>query len=411
MDLDKIVDGTAGSVTYTPQIEEILLFDIQFIKENAELTEKLFSTAELNSDVKIYGEVESIYSNTRSFHLLTYDGAAYTVGEISVIVDNDFSQEKLFENLQKPSKVEDYAVVKICTFKEEGQETIISSDYDFAADTYTPTPVEPENPDQGGEGEEGEGGGETEETIGSIAELIQNYNDEVYAALNDAFLLKAGRKIYDQTFKAEKVVEKYWDIGNEDIIKEIKLITTYESEPGNYVYGIGTIELANVINVNVISKDEIVKAITNSLTGATYTKDYTFGYTDSIQGTRNDLVNAIFAACGHELTDESTRLFIDNGYRVNEDIGESHQFRVAEIKDNGIYEYAIEIKESSSDNGYIQNIEKNNFRILSQQSQTFSGNFVTKTEQKKILQPPQILYNLINYVTFYKFATSKSTVS
>lgn len=395
VDLDKIVDGTAGSVTYTPQIEEILLFDIQFIKENAELTEKLFSTVELNSNVKIFGEVAPAYGNTRTFHLLTYETNAYSVGEISVIVD-DNTQENLMAHLQDPAKVVNYKQVETFPVKEEGQKTIISSEYDFASDTYTPAPVEPENPDQGGEGESGEGGGETEETIGSIAELIQNYNDEVYAALNETFLNRAAQRFTGKnTINSEDIIESKWDLGNnlEDTnLQEVKLIMTYIYGNGYNIYTIGTIEFKSAINLRECSKDDINQIINDSLMGAIYQTNYSFVYRVSDQSMHSDLVNAIFAACGHELTEGSTILFHDMGHILDSALNEAHGFKVAEITDKGVHEFTVRVKEALGDTGYINNLEEENgFIQSSQQSHKFSGNFVTKTEQKEDIATTTIL--------------------
>ncbi len=383
VDLDKIVNGTAGSATYTHQTEVVFAFDIKEIDENSELCEKLFATANLSSDVKIYSEVESEYSNARDFQLLTYDSAAYTVGEISVIVDDDFSQEKLFENMQKPSKVEDYAVVKTCAFKEEGQETIISSDYDFASDSYTHTPVEPENPDQGGEGESGEGGGETEEKIGGIAELIENYNDEVYAALNENLLPTAGRQIYGRRFDIDKIVEVKWDLGNSNLISEIKLISTYKQSATSSIFNISNIELEALVKIEDFKTKNIADQIRKLFKISSISQFYEFVYIiDSMQG-RNELYEAIFAACGYELTEGSTRLFYDIGCATDGfgGIGEAHEFKVTEITDTGVQEFTVRIRESSDDSGYIANIEKQgNFAILNQKSLTLSGNFITQPE-------------------------------
>lgn len=205
--------------------------------------------------------------------------------------------------------------------------------------------------------------------------------------MNENALVKAGRTIFTRTFSADKVVEAHWDIGNEDIINEIKLITTYESEPDNYVYGIGTITLANPINVKEISKDEIESTIKNSLKDATYSKDYSFGYLVSLQKEKANLTNEIFKACGHDLiNNNSIRLIVDNGYKTDGlgVSGETHEFKVAEITDQGVQEYTIRVTESSNDNGYIENLKKEgNFAILSQKSSTLSGNFVKEMAQKE----------------------------
>ena len=375
IDLDDIVSDKVVNVQYTQTTTNVFEFDAKENKTNTELKDALFSTANVNAD--LFTEVEPRYQNARTFNLLTSEDGIYTVGQLSVIVDDDRSQEHLLENIQKPSKVEDYFVVKDYSTAEDGDATIISTSYNLANETFKndeeeKPPVDPEKPDPPVE----------EEKIESIQDLLKDeYSQQVYQALNENALNKAGRKIFGQTFKADKIVESSWDIGNEDIINEIKLVTTYENNPDSYFYGIGTITLASPINVKELSKNEIAQSITYSLSDATYTKDYTFNYTNSIQGTRDELVKAIFAACGHDLTKGSTRLFYDVGPSTDGygGIKVAHGFKVAEVTDTGVQEYTIRVAEAANDDGYCKNLEKESqFAIVSQKSTTLSGNFVTK---------------------------------
>ena len=285
--------------------------------------------------------------------------------------------------MQKPSKVVKYSQTGTYSTTKDGEAVIISSWYNFAGDTYTIIP-DPEEPDHGS-GEEGEdSGGETEETIGSVAELIQNYNDEVYQALNASLLDDAGRRIYGRSFKAENLVGMKWDLGTSNTISEIKLISTYKLTSQDNEFTIATIKLTSPINVENLEKDNILNQVQSLANISECNRDYTFTYGINALNGHEELYKAIFAACGHELTAGSTILFSDMGHILDSTLNEAHGFKIAEITNDKVQEYTVRVKEASSDEGYINNLEKENgFIQTSQQSQTLSGNFVKEMAQKE----------------------------
>lgn len=389
VDLDDIVDGSVGDILYTTQITPVFEFDVKENKLNGDVAEVLYQKAGLESDLKIFSESQSspLGSNVREFKLLTFKDGVYKTGKISVIVDGN-TKENLIQNLNNPNKVFSYEEANLYEVTPEGSALIISEEYNFSQDTY---PADPQVPEEGGEGEGGGGENPPEESgddkqeqhFNSVAQLIAACNDQLFEALDNTFLTRIGRAVYGQTFNAEQLVEHKWDLGNIEQISQIKFTGTYKDTSNSFAYGIGTIELASAITIDDLTKDNIEATFKGALIVANYTENYTLGYAKSIQGTRDSLVEAIFAACGHNLTEDSTRLFLDRGHKTDGVgyKGEAREFIVAEITDKGVNEFTIRVKNSSNDDEYIENLKKEgNYAVVGQESETLSGNFVTKPE-------------------------------
>ncbi len=219
-----------------------------------------------------------------------------------------------------------------------------------------------------------------EDKIESIQDLIGKYSNVVYDALNDNFLESAGKSAFgSRTFKAENLVSVTWDIGTSDTISEIKFIATYANSDTDYTYGVSSIKLNDTINVKDLNKDNIVSTINNST--ATTVRDYTFRFDPSIQDERAELTNAI---CDKVFETNGTvinRYIVDNGYKVDNTLNESREYKVVEITENGIEEISIRIKDASDDNGYISNLENtSNYRTFDKNSYKLSGNKVDANE-------------------------------
>ncbi len=393
--LDDIVSGSVESVQYTTQKTTVFEFDSKENKENADLSAKLFALANIgNADLKVFSESEfsPLGGNVREFVLTYLKDGVYKTGKISVIVDNN-TKENLMQNLDNPNKVFAYEETATYAVKQDGQATLYSTSYSLADETFKQSPtVDPSNPEKDPDDPSNpEKDPDTPVTpVDPETDKIEKVEDltkgevaqTVYSALNNTFLNQIGKTVFGKAFNAEKLIESKWDLGESDQINQIKFAATYESGTDNYVYGIGTITLASSIDVKNLTKDNINETISKS-TASNYNRDYNFGYTKSIQGTRDSLVEAIFGACEHNLTEGSTRLFIDNGAATDGvgGINQAREFKVAEITDKGVNEFTVRVQKSSDDNEYVTNLGiEGNYVVINQKSEMFSGNFVTKIE-------------------------------
>ncbi len=213
--------------------------------------------------------------------------------------------------------------------------------------------------------------------VESIRDLIENYSEIVYSALTDNFLESAGKAMFgNRTFKAENLISVSWDLGNNDIISEIKIVTTYANNSTGNTYAIGSLILNDAINIKELHRDNIASPI-NSAT-ATIVKEYSFGYTTTTQEGRGALTKAICDKVFGENA-SATRYIVDNGQQVDNTLGmQAREFKVVEITDTGIQEISIRIKDASTDEGYIANLEQSKYRTFDEKSYTLSGNKITQ---------------------------------
>ncbi len=213
--------------------------------------------------------------------------------------------------------------------------------------------------------------------VESIRDLIENYSDVVYSALVDNFLESAGKSAFgSRTFNAENLISVTWDIGTSDTISEIKFVATYSNSDTDYTYGVSSIKLNDTINVKDLNKDNIVSTIKNST--ATTVRYYTFRFDPTIQEGRAELTKAICDKVFGENA-SATRFIVDNGYKLDNTLNEAREFKVVEITNTGIQEISIRIKDASTDEGYIANLEnQSNYRTFDEKSYTLSGNKITQ---------------------------------
>lgn len=212
--------------------------------------------------------------------------------------------------------------------------------------------------------------------VKSITDLVENYSDIVYSALNDTFLESAGKSAFgSRVFNAENIVSVSWDVGTSDTISEIKFVATYANSDTDYTYGISSIQLNETIKIQDLNKDNITSTINNSTANAV--RGYTFRYDPTIQSDRADLTKAICDKLFGE-NESATRYIVDVTSTLDT-MGEARQFKVIEITNVDVKENTINIKSSSNDEGYIANLENPSYyRTVNENYYTLSGNKITQ---------------------------------
>ncbi len=360
IDLDKIVDGTVSQadVSLEIQADTLLTWNAQSMHDSQDVAKAIYKVASLSdySEAKIYEEVESGSATLRSFNFVELDGNDVNVRNVTVTNVDDST---LLTDLGNRIKAKDKGIVTTYTM---GGETIQTQNYVLEDTGSTIDPTKP--------GQE----------INSIDDLVKNYSSELASALENNFLDKIGKTLYGRTlFDSNKLLSTSWDIGTNDTISEIKLISTYKTSSTSNTITVGTIKLATPIIVKDINKDNMNTIWASNVNSSTYSGDYSFNYQVAEQGTRDALVDAIFEANGIAKTEGATRLFVDGGSRVDDELkGSAHEFKVAEITDNGIQEFTILVKEANNDTGYINNLKNSsNYRIYSEKSCSYSSNQVS----------------------------------
>lgn len=197
----------------------------------------------------------------------------------------------------------------------------------------------------------------------TIQDLVTGYEKKTNEVLNQYFLdaaLKEGRA---GKLDVNKVHDAKWILNGEgNKISSLDFAFHYGNEDSQIYYVIN-LELDQDITIeDILNNTDSLSDVTT-----TRTQKYSFVYTQSVQGTRNDLVNAIFEAYGmsKECPEGATRLIVDDGYTHN-NLGEVRSFIVVQFSKKGISEIRITIKQSSSDEEYINKLKDDTNYIFSE---------------------------------------------
>lgn len=188
----------------------------------------------------------------------------------------------------------------------------------------------------------------------TVEELAQMYPEEVNKTLTDRFLAAALKESRFSSLDAALVHDAKWIMQGGKEVTDVDFV---------FHYGEGDSQAYYVINLAFISPITIEDLLNNSETlkniSSTRTQKYSFGYDISSQGTRDELMNAIFKANGMSETcpEGAVRLFKDNGAHLDTEMGQVQDFIVVEIYNGKINQFGIRIKRASSDDVYINNLK------------------------------------------------------
>ena len=238
----------------------------------------MFETIGSNSEKKYYKEVETETAGMRQFKIAEETSDAIYVYTVSIygVTDQD-----IIENVKN---LNNYYLSQKATYPIGDKESVTFSTQNYELEEFAPE---------------------------NIQEAVKDFGTEIASALDTYFLEKAGKTCFTRKFDASKIGFVTWDIGNSDLISEIKFICFYEKGEQSTFFSTATITLANPIDVTKINKDNIENIFGSAFENATFKAEYSYGYNPQIQGTRDDLVNAIFEAYGmtKECPDNAVRYF------------------------------------------------------------------------------------------------------
>ena len=185
----------------------------------------------------------------------------------------------------------------------------------------------------------------------SVADLVADYSDRVNEVLNTKCKQAVVENCFFMGFEEQNIVNAKWILEGENEVTGAKMLIDYKSGGAYQKIIVADIDFAQPISAEDFINLKNIK-ISNTLL------EYGFDYKPSLQGTRDDLVNAIFAANGMSETcpEGAIRLIKDNGYQLDTEIGETNEFIVVQIDKDEIIQYCIRIKKASSDVDYIAHL-------------------------------------------------------
>ncbi|MBO5344681.1 MAG: hypothetical protein J6A51_02175, partial [Clostridia bacterium] len=232
---------------------------------HAEIGNALFSALELNDGQNFYTEVESENQEKQVFEV-THISENNSITVYKLVVDKAENDKELISNLADNEKIE----YSIKTHYSLG-------DYQVDDKNYEMEEFQPE----------------------SVADLIENYSEYVHTALNENFFPKITRVCFGRTFDENKLVEPEWRIVHENNeITGFQFISKYANATLNEQFQVGNITLAEKLNTLDFIDENASEKFATASENATYSSDFAFGYLKAEQGTRDELLNAIFEAKG-----------------------------------------------------------------------------------------------------------------
>lgn len=354
IDLDKIVDGSFAKEDTAHEVTRELAFEFD-AKESyfkSDLATALSNFVCEEGAITYFSEVECDINGVRAFKIAEETANAINVYNLKVVGETD---EEVVANLKYSYN---YELNQFATYPLGDKEstTIIT-------ESYVQEEFAPEN----------------------VNEAIKDYNASISAALDTHFLQKAGKVLFGRKHDSSLIKNITWDIGTGETISEIKMIAYYVENETDTIYGVSKITLASPIKVKELTKDTLDSVLASASESATFTSEYTFGFNSQIQGTRTELINAIFEAYGmsKECPEGAVRYYIDNGVSIDSKLeSEANTFKVVEIQNDKVTEFSISIKNADSDEALIEKLkDSSNYRIAGEKSCTMEGEKISNKSQ------------------------------
>lgn len=313
--------------------------------------------------VRIFNQKEDADEYLRGFEVLEVKNSTATVYNFDVYRGVNDTEAELIENLHKSAFVKNFTKT---SYEIEGT-NIYSSKYQIEKFENEVTPPKQDD----------------EEKIESIQQLFEEYSAEVNEGLSEGYNYLIEHVIPKTIlgYDASNNIDSKWDFtcdanGN---ISKINFITTYMSNEKMNTLIISSITLKNPIKINDLNENNIVESFNNATENASYKLEYNFTYDHKIQEENQTLATAIFEAEGIN-EKNSIKYIYQRGNITNSQLGEVRQYNVVQVTDNGVQEFNILIKNSSSIEGLIENLQNKNYLITADNSYNLGGYTIEKDQ-------------------------------
>lgn len=352
--------GQTPDTPDVPPVEEKMTLQ-EFLAHNDGETAKDFAL-DVIDDMSNYDAMKGIY------YSLVGDEGKITKVNVAFIVDGEGTQRKLMQaeiNIVGGVEMEDVVDGEVGEFtttaettgtlltfdaKEEANKGInstiqatirnaVSSEFGVQAQTiktYQP-----------------------EEFSATVADWAEANKQQINEFMNSNYLTTFGKKAMSLAFKPSAIAEGQWVFEGEDKIEAIKFLFNYKQSSGSeYIYAVvynldEPVEMGTFLNAPISINSSKMQS-------------YVFNYNPTIQGTRDDLINALFKAVGVDGIN-GTRYLKDNGQGAGIDgLGMAHGFTVVEVGEKEIKEYVINVNVANDDAGYINKLKNpSEYKIFS----------------------------------------------
>ncbi len=345
IDLDNIVDGNVDLTNNGFKIDRTTAFEFDAKEnyDNQNILNAIYDTLNNSATtVKVFKEVESSNPRYRSFDFIRISNDKVLVSNITASVGDG-----TIENLLYAIGDSAYSTISTKSTTTLDGTNIYSTSY--ALENLGGTTIDPEKP--------------TTDT-----DVVKALNDNCKEAV-----VKKCRGL--NGYEMNKAEQGTWYVSKDadGNITQAEYAFNYTTANDSNVYYVGKVVFNSPVSVKDLQDGK--------LGNATYAKTYSFNYDPEIQTTRADLTNAICETL-FGINDDATRVIVDKGFATDSTLGEIRRFTVMEITDKGVQEASIDIKNSSSDNGYISKLEdEKNYEVTNTNSYKFEGQKAVESAQ------------------------------
>ena len=252
------------------------------------------------------------------------------------------------------------------TESEQESETNSESESESTTESETESEIESESSTETESETESESDSESQNPT-TVAEWVEANSNEINTFMNANYLTAFGKKAMSLAFKQSAIAEGQWIFEGEEKIEAIKLVFKYnKSSESEYIYVV-TYKLNEPIEMSTFLNSPIT-------IDSSKMESYVFNYNPTIQGTRDDLVNALFKAVGVNEVG-GPRYFKDHGQGAGiSGLGMANGFTFVEVGENEVKEYTIYVNVASDDTGYVNKLNNpSEYKIFSSKTIDISG--------------------------------------
>ena len=226
---------------------------------------------------------------------------------------------------------------------------------------------------------------EEDEKIESVEQLIAEHGEEAYDTImnSDFYENNIVKKVFGRYYGTDYLTINDVDIdfGSTSADGKIhdltfRIYTTYKE-------GGSALQVNKLTLTNGIAYEDVLDETKLNASNCTFERIYLFNYNETIQGTRSALMQAIANVAVNDGFEYSADDILYKQITDSTDatLGTVNRYTVIINNENGIREISIAIKNSSTDEMAISNINNGKYSCSYTQSVNFTDNFILNAQE------------------------------
>ena len=206
----------------------------------------------------------------------------------------------------------------------------------------------------------------------TVADLVADYGDTVNEVMNKYFINKIAKGIVGNKYDLSKIQDAKWIFKGDDEISDVRFVFTYNGSETKSTQYVGKVTFSTPLKMeHILNPEQYIETLNNICDGMQSYSTFSFVYTTAEQGTRDDLVNAIFESQGIEDSGAKRLATIASSAGIDVELGYmSRKIDVVQVEDNKIIQYTVCVKDANgnaTDEQLIQNLKDGYYRVSNTQ--------------------------------------------